>query len=125
MKNVRMLGGLAVLGLATLFTTSFAADGEFHKLFNGRDMTGFQFVPAAVKDAFKVEDATIVCSGKPFGYFVTDKSYKNYVIKYDWKFARPADLKDEEKFPGNSGLLVGIVSTQHKGSWPNCLEVQG
>jgi uncharacterized protein (TIGR03000 family) len=88
------------------------ADG-FVNLFNGKDLSGWSVVPENAKGAFSVTDGVIVVSGKPNGYFHTDKSYKNYVLRYDWKF-----IKD-----GNSGLLVHITG-DHK-VWPKSVEVQG
>ena len=65
------------------------------------------------KSPFEVKDGVINVSGSPNGYFYTDKSYKNYVLRYDWKFIKN----------GNSGLLVHITG-DHK-VWPKCVEVQG
>jgi Domain of Unknown Function (DUF1080) len=105
------------------------ADAGFVKLFDGKDFAGWSFVLKG-KDAkpgttFTIADGVIVCDGKQPGYIVSDKSLKNYVIKYDWKYARPRDLEDEEKFLGNSGLLVHIQGLPEKGVWPRCLEIQG
>jgi hypothetical protein len=92
----------------------------FTKLFNGKNFDGWKFVlkekNADPKDTWSINEGVIVCTGKPDGYFYTDKSYKNYVIRYDWKFAskKPSD---------NSGLLVHI-QPPHK-VWPKCVEVQG
>src|SRR5262249_29521592 len=73
---------------------------------------------------FTIKEGTIIVSGNPHGYIVTEKPYKNYVIRYDWRYKRPDGLKDEEKFDGNSGLLVHIQGIG-KGTWPPCVEVQG
>src|SRR5262245_58851311 len=107
--------------------TAGGKDEGFKPLFNGTDFTGWKFV-LAKKDAdpaktFTVKEGIIVVTGNPNGYFYTDKSYKNYIIRYDWRYKRPANLEDEQKFAGNSGLLVHIVG-EHK-VWPKCVEVQG
>jgi hypothetical protein len=128
----RLLLGVAALAVAALF--AIAADDKkddegFKPLFNGKDFTGWKFqLEAKAKDAkpedtWSVKDGMIICTGKPNGYFYTEKSFKNYVIRYDWRYKKPDDLKDEEKFLGNSGLLVHITG-EHK-VWPKCLEVQG
>ena len=62
-------------------------------------------------------------SGNPAGYFYTDKSYKNFILRFDWRYKRPANLEDDKKFGGNSGLLVHITGKHNV--WPNCVEVQG
>jgi uncharacterized protein (TIGR03000 family) len=90
------------------------ADAEgFVSLFNGKDLSGWKFEPASAESAFSVKDGAIVVKGQPPGYFYTDKSYRNYVLRFDWKF-----IKD-----GNSGLLVHITGG-HK-VWPKSVEVQG
>jgi hypothetical protein len=128
-------------------------DKGFTDLFNGKDMTGFKYVITvgnkktvtkkgdkeivknepifergddplkASKKTWRVENGVIICTGSPNGYFYTDKSYKNYVVRFDWKFKRPAKLEDDEKFGGNSGYLAHITG-EHK-VWPKCVEVQG
>src|SRR5262249_28588435 len=72
---------------------------------------------------FTVKEAVIVVTGHPNGYFYTDKGYKNYVLRFDWRYKRPKGLTDDSKFPGNSGCLVHI-QPPHK-VWPKCVEVQG
>jgi hypothetical protein len=99
-----------------------AADDDFKPLFNGKDLTGFKTV-GVKDDTFKVVDGEIHCTGKPNGYFRTDKSYKNYHLKFEWKYVRPADLTDDAKFTGNSGCLVHITGDDKV--WPKCIEVQG
>jgi len=115
-----------------------AAAGEkedgFTKLFNGKDLTGWKIHldPRIkfIKDpmTFTVKEGAIVATGNPNGFIYTDKSYKNYVLRYDWQYARPKDLTDDMKFKGNSGCLVHIhepTSGVVGGVWPQCVEVQG
>jgi hypothetical protein len=100
-----------------------AADDGFTPLFNGKDLTGWkvQFKDAD-KDAdpaktFTVKDGALIVSGKPTCYIYTDKSYKDYVIKYDWRF--PEGSKPDS----NSGCLVHI-QLPHK-VMPKSIEPQG
>jgi hypothetical protein len=118
------LGVLVVVALALTSASAQAADDDkdFKPLFNGKDMSGFKFVPAQ-GTTWTVQDGTIICTGKPNGYFHTDKSYKNYHLRFEVKFARPQGLEDETKFGGNSGYLIHIQG-EHK-VWPKCVEVQG
>jgi hypothetical protein len=98
----------------------------FKPLFNGKDFTGWQFELGKGGEpgkTFQVKDGIIVVSGKPNGYFYTDKDYKNYVLRYDWQYKRPAKLTDDKEFKGNSGCLVHIQPPQKV--WPKCVEVQG
>lgn len=118
---------IAAVALSSLLVAAAAEAGEegFVTLFNGKDLSGFKTVPSADKagKTFQVNDGIIVVSGNPNGYFYTDKSYMNYVLVFDWKYKRPANLEDDEKFNGNSGCLVHIQG-DHK-VWPKCVEVQG
>lgn len=98
-------------------------DKGFVDLFNGKDLAGWKTLPEKVEKTFTVKDGMIIVSGTPAGYFYTDKSYKDYVLRFDWRYKRPAKLEDDKKFGGNSGLLVHITGV-HK-VWPNSLEVQG
>jgi hypothetical protein len=102
-----------------------AGDKDFKDLFNGKSLDGWK-TNVFGKDTgktFTVEEDYIKVAGNPNGYFYTDKTYKNYIVKFDWRYKRPANLEDENKFGGNSGLLVHIQG--HGKGWPNCLEVQG
>jgi hypothetical protein len=123
-----------VLTCIVCIPTAFADDKELQALFNGKDFTGWQFEfqklkkdagkpPPRPEDTWSVKDGVIYCTGHPNGYIHTEKTYKHYVIRYDWQFARPADLKDDNTFMGNSGCLVHIHPPQKV--WPHCVEVQG
>jgi type 1 glutamine amidotransferase len=98
----------------------------FVQLFNGKDFTGWKFhfdeKGADPTKTFSVRDGAIVCTGKPAGYMYTEKSYREFTLHFDWRYARPADLEDDSKFPGNSGYLLFI---QKHEVWPRSIEVQG
>lgn len=113
-----------IVGLTLLLGPAGAADDDFKPLFNGKDFSGLKFeLKGDPEKTFSIKEGVIVVSGKPNGYFYTDKSYKNYVVVFDWKFARPEKLEDDDKFGGNSGTLIHIQEP-HK-VWPKCVEVQG
>jgi hypothetical protein len=122
------------LALATLMTavalfctTTTAAEekkdgGGFKPLFNGKNFEGWKFElgKADPKNTYRIKDKVVICTGQPHGYFYTEKSYKNYVIRYDWKYVKPEEGK---KSSYNSGLLIHIHPPQKV--WPKCVEVQG
>src|SRR5262249_46245127 len=89
----------------------------------GKDLTGWKTrlakEGADPAKTWTVKDGVIHCTGQPHGYFYTDKSYKNYVIKYDWRYPE----EQPEKTTLNSGLFVHIQGPQKV--WPPCVEVQG
>jgi hypothetical protein len=117
----------SIAGLALVFIQpANADDAGFVSLFNGKDLTGWKMLVGGKADpdkTFSVKDEAIVVTGSPAGYFYSDRSYKNYVLLFDWRYKRPTNLTDEEKFGGNSGLLVHIQLPQK--IWPKCVEVQG
>jgi hypothetical protein len=135
MRSATLRCGRSLLALAGLIFVLGAPaqaddkkdDAGFVNLFNGTNLTGFKFEmgksTAPPEKTWSVKEGVIICTGKPAGYFYTDKSYKNYVLRYDWLYKRPANLEDEEKFSGNSGCLVHIQPPQKV--WPKCIEVQG
>lgn len=104
-------------------------EAKFVPLFNGKNLEGWAVVlggkEAEAGTTFTAKEGVLVISGKPAGYVATKKSFEDYTIKFDWKYVRPEKLEDDEKFGGNSGLLVHIQGLPGKGTWPKCLEVQG
>lgn len=124
----RTLPWLAIAALATslgalVSTAPAAGDKGFVELFDGKDMKGWKFFPEKLQESVKVRDGMIIVSGSPNGYFYTDKSYKNFTLRHDWQYKRPAGLTDEKEFNGNSGLLL-FIQGKHT-VWPTLVEVQG
>lgn len=102
----------------------------FEKIFNEKDFTGIKFAMGGKKgepgETFKVQEGMIVCSGMPAGYWYTEKKYKEFTLRFDYRYKRPADLQDDSKFTGNSGYLFFFANPgEHQGSWPKSLEIQG
>ena len=123
-----LLACAAVLTAVGLAASEDKKDDGFTPVFNGRDFTGWKFYVkggADPKDTWSVKDGAIVCTGKPNGYFYTAKSYKNYALRYDWRYVKPPA---GEKSTYNSGLLVHIQNPGTPavgGTWPKCVEIQG
>ncbi len=117
--TVALLGGLGWL----LAPSTRADEKGFTPLFNGKDLNGWSFVlkdpKADPAKSFFVKDGVVQVPGDVFGYFHTDKSYKNYVIRYSWTYPK----NQPEKTSMNSGLLIHIQEP-HK-VWPKCVEPQG
>ena len=118
----------AVLGLLCV---SAKQEEGFQPVFNGKDFSGLKFFFSKTDHdpmkTFRVEDGIIKCSGRPYGYMVTEKKYKDFILKFDWKFVRPEGIKDEKKFRGNSGYLLFIqkIDGSVYKNWPRTLELQG
>src|SRR6266581_3464409 len=115
---------LALFGVVSLASAVGGGDAKgFKPLFNGKDLKGWKvFLKDDKADPAKtivVRDGEIQVSGDPFGYLYTDKSYKNYVVRYSWTY--PKDQPDKTTM--NSGLLLHIQEP-HK-VWPKSVEPQG
>jgi hypothetical protein len=112
---------VVVLLLASMAGCSPTRRSGFVALFDGTDLAGWRVVlggaPAPPGATFTVRDSMIVVSGTPTGYLATGRSYRNFVLRYDWRYA--------DRAGGNSGLLVHIQRMTHEGPWPPCIEVQG
>lgn len=128
MRPARLLAVAAVLaaaaGAAVLFPLAppvLAGDG-FTTLFDGTNVDDFQFVGVDESTYSLLEGPVVVCTGKPNGYSLTRKSYRNYHLKFDYRYPRPADLTSDAEFKGNSGLLIHV--TGELKVWPRCVEVQ-
>ncbi len=85
------------------------------------DASQFELIGITV-ESLAIKDGEISLTGKPTGYFATKAKYKNYRLKFEWRYDRPADLKADAAFQGNSGLLIHIDGPDKV--WPRCLEVQ-
>lgn len=99
---------------------------DFVPLFNGKDLTGWKthLKTGGADDGrvFSVRDAVLVISGQPHGYVYTEASYRNYLIRLDWRYERPKGLVDDRKFNGDGGLLMHIVGEPKV--WPDSIQVQ-
>ena len=92
-------------------------------LWNGRDLTGWEFVspsPTDIKTVCTVgPDGMLAVAGKPVGYLVTTGSYENYRLHVEFRW--PADAVKNS----NSGVLVHVASGPvDRNTWPLCFQVQ-
>lgn len=70
----------------------------FVPMFNGKDLTGWEFVNTPSK-TFYVKDGEIITTGNPTGFLRTDRPYENFILEMEWMHVN----KDKV---GNSGLFV-------------------
>ena len=99
----------------------------FKPLFNGKDFTGIRFILGRDQTdpgkTFRVEEGAIECTGRPNGYWYTAKDYKDFVLRFDFRYKNPKGEVDQNRWGGNSGYLL-FIDGKHK-VWPKCVEVQG
>jgi Domain of Unknown Function (DUF1080) len=116
-----VLSTTVLLILGTMLETR-ASDPTSTSLFNGKDLTGWHIdVPHRddhpdAEATFVVRDGMLVSLGKPAGHIITDKSYENYRIEVEYRFAST---------PGNCGVLVHASTPRalYK-MFPKSIEVQ-
>lgn len=91
-------------------------------LFNGTNLAGWHMdVPDMdsnpnVRQPFIVRNGMLVSLGTPGGHLITDKSYSNYILRAEYRFAGSG---------GNCGILVHSSTPRRLyGMFPQSLEVQ-
>lgn len=91
-------------------------------LFNGKDMTGWNWFTSEkgdskIGDVFTVKDGVIADKGTPGGYISTAAEYTNYVLRVSWRWETPEVAK-----AGNSGVLLRVQKPDNV--WPKSIEGQ-
>src|SRR5215213_10578538 len=113
---------MAVVAVVPLLScVAGAAEDDFVAVVKGTDPAQFELVGIG-PETLKIVDGEVRVSGKPNGYFATKEVHRNYVLRFDWMYERPANFAPEARFRGNSGLLIHIQKP-HK-VWPKSIEVQ-
>ncbi len=88
------------------------------ELFNGKDLTGWVSTlqdSSAASKVWTVQDGTLRCTGQPFGYLRTEKTWTDYHLTIEWRWLT-------EK-AGNSGLFLHLNGPDKV--WPKAFECQG
>jgi hypothetical protein len=125
-RGLRVLPVLAALVAAQPLLAADAGDG-FVKLFNGKNLDGFDTV---LKDkgvnrdpdgVFRVEKGIIRVSGTEYGYFITRNEYENYHLRaeFKWGVETHPPRKDRAR---DSGILFHVVGPDQV--WPKSIEFQ-
>jgi hypothetical protein len=115
-----------VLALAALPGIAAGPRG-FVKLFNGRDLSGFDIVVKGremnqdPKKVFQVQNGAVHVSGEEYGYILTKQEYADYHLRAEFKWGEATHEPRKDK-PRDSGILfhVGPPYTV----WPPSIEFQ-
>jgi hypothetical protein len=127
-RSSRVLALLSLFLLALgLAATTLAADlpapvapTERVELFNGKDFSGWTFCFSNNVDpamTFTVTNGVMHCTGQPFSYVRTEKSFRDYKLTVEWRFVKPVPRAD------NSGVFVHVQTPDKV--FPMCYENQG
>ncbi|MDR2385700.1 MAG: DUF1080 domain-containing protein [Tannerella sp.] len=106
-----------LLSLTVIALVSPDIKAQTIELFNGKDLSNWNFVLAddkvAPQDVFSVRDGVILIQGEPFGYMYTKETYSDYVLEVEWSWPEKAT---------NSGIFLLIAEA--KNPFPNGIECQ-
>lgn len=106
--------------------------GKLVKLFNGKDLTGFDTLLESKgwnhdpDKVFQVENGVIHVSGNDFGGIVTQKEYENYYLRAEFKWGEKTYLNRVGK-ARDCGILYNISGPMPgppNGVWPRSFEFQ-
>lgn len=83
------------------------------------------FAPATEKgDSALIDfDNGFQLSGTKRAYAYSRETYRDFTLRFEFRWPKAAELPDEERENANTGVLV-FITDEHK-IWPKCLEVQG
>jgi hypothetical protein len=118
-NNMKKLICLAALVSAVLVPPPAQAGPEGIFLFNGFDLGNWKAVlakPGVTKEqVFSVRDEMIICKGEPLGFIQTDKTFTNFKLEVQYRWAPGTK-------PGNSGVFLRINGEPRP--LPRCIECQ-
>jgi hypothetical protein len=127
---------VAVAGSALAQKAEIPAHGKLVKLFNGKDLDGFDVMLKSSgvnhddKHVFAVEDGVIHVSGDDFGGIMTKKDYGNYYLRAEFKWGEKT-YQDKLGKARDCGILYNIQASPEepltevpKDVWPRAFEFQ-
>jgi hypothetical protein len=101
----------------------------FVNLFNGKDLSGWSTFLTNIgtnKDPnnnFRIEDGVLHVIGKELGYAITQKAFRNYHFKVDFKWGeRKWPPRENEK--RDAGICYNIPMNEPDSIWPQSIECQ-
>ena len=124
MNKTRLLFIGAISLTALLFSPSCSnlptpASVQTVDLFNGNNLDGWRALlkdpGVSMEQVWSVQEGLLICRGEPMGYLYTEKSFTNFVLRVEWRWA-PGQP------PGNSGVLMRINGPPKP--LPRCIEAQ-
>ena len=117
-----------------------AKDGEWHSLFNGKDLSGWTIKIAKhllnenYQDTFRVEDGIIKVAydkyGKfdeQFGHLYSNQAYSKYILRLEYKITGSAVADSPPWAKLNSGVMIhsqSPLTLELNQLWPASMEFQ-
>jgi hypothetical protein len=130
MMNYRFGAVLALAAILAAWSQAPAVQQNASLLFNGQDLANFQVVlanrNADPSRTFIPNNGLLRITGQPFGFIYTARTYRNFALRYDWRYV-PTGVGPEDTRLA-SGVLLRIQNPARgtaAGIWPQCIQVQG
>jgi hypothetical protein len=103
---------------------SMGATDGFVSLMPRHDVEELWTIEGTPSSAWRVENGEIFCTGKPNGFLRSKKTYRNYILRAEWRFKKEGWVpKPEDEGWPNAGFFINAGPTVD--GWPTSLEVQG
>jgi hypothetical protein len=110
---------IAMIATLFYFTGSAVAQEAEKKLFNGTDLSEWNFViqddAVPAEQIYSVAEGIIQITGTQFGYMYTKEKYGNYILHAEWRWV-------EAKESNNSGIFLLVETPSNP--FPNGIECQ-
>jgi hypothetical protein len=140
-QKSRLFAALTLCASGCALAQGSASDGgEWHSLFNGRDLSGWTIKIAKhplgenYADTFRVEDGMIKVAydhyGKfdeQFGHLYSNQAYSNYILRLEYKITGTAMADSPPWAKLNSGVMIhsqSPLSMELNQLWPASMEFQ-
>ena len=105
---MKLLSSLLTV-LAFTAATTFAADGEFKSIFNGKDFTGW----AGPIDNYEIKDGTIACKAGKGGTIYFNEELTDFVVRLEIKLSPGGNNGLAIRYPGTGDTAyVGMCELQ-------------
>jgi hypothetical protein len=83
-----------------------ATDG-FVSLMPRRDVAELWTIEGTPPSSWRVEKEEIFCTGKPNGFLRSKKTYRNYILRAEWRFKKEGWVpKPEDEGWPNAGFFI-------------------
>jgi hypothetical protein len=112
---------LGALWAACLLPAANAAEA-FVSLMPNKDIGEQWTVEVSPPETWQLKDGMIYCTGKPNGFLRSNKTYKNFIFRAEWRFVKEGWNEAPPEWP-NAGFFINAQELVD--GWPKSLEVQG
>lgn len=111
--------------LASVLPALLSAQSEgFVSLMPNNDVREHWAIVNTPPETWSVKDGVIACKGEPRGYLRSNKKYKNFIFRAEWRFQKEGWTQAPERWP-NAGFFI-YASEAAGERWPKSfVEVQG